>query len=83
MKTNEVRADHATVNEAIAAQNGAPVTVALSSGSAFPGERRGVVADLVATLAAEPLDSTFEEYGNFVMADPVGLDDSRFIRPAS
>jgi hypothetical protein len=75
MKTNEVRADHNTVNAILAAQKGEPVTLALSSGSPFPGERRGVVADLVATLSAEPLDSTFENYGNFITADPVGLDD--------
>lgn len=74
MQTNEVRADHKTVNAILAAQKGELVTLALSNGSAFPNERRGVVADLVAMLTAEPLDSTFENYGNFVMADPEGLD---------
>jgi hypothetical protein len=45
----------------------------ISNGSHWYGESPDTIDDLLATLATEPLDRKFEQYGNFVNPDPQWL----------
>ena len=40
-----------------------------SNGSKWAGQAPDTVADLLKVLSSHPLDRTFEEYGNFIIAD--------------
>lgn len=55
-------------------------TLIVANGSKWAGEAMGSVEDLLRLLATEPLDHTFEHYGNFIMPltrhpDLIGLTE--------
>lgn len=42
------------------------VTIIKSNGSHWAGEDQDTISELLEVLSREPLDSTFERYGNFI-----------------
>lgn len=46
------------------------MTNIISNGSKWAGEPLDTIEDLCAVLQSNPLDRTFEGFGNFVLADP-------------
>lgn len=53
-------------------------TEIISNGSKWAGQAPDTVEQLLTVLATQPLDSTFEDYGNFITRSRIGRTVSYF-----
>lgn len=80
-RANEFSASGQTYDETAKAAT-APAILVISNGSQQYGQEPATVGELLELLKKEPLDPTFEEYGNFADNCPISCKTDKPMLPA-